>query len=76
MAALEGLIREDKPSSWATTFKDHTAANSGRRQAQKPEKVDTAPERDIAAGVREKAKSGKKDDRAVADAVSDLDGND
>ena len=50
VAALDGLIRDDKPSSWATTFKDHAAA-----------------------GVREKA---NKDDRAVADAVSDLDGND
>ena len=71
VTALEGLIRDDKPSSWATTFKAPAAAEAGQRQARKPEKVDTA-----SAGVREKAKLGDKGDRAIADAVSDLDGND
>ena len=71
MAALDGLIRDDKPSSWAATFKDHAAAEARQRHAQKPEKVDTA-----AAGIQKKAKSDDKVDRAVADAVGDLDGND
>jgi DNA-binding response OmpR family regulator len=77
VAAMEGLIRGDKPSSWATTFKENAAfTEAGQRQAQKPEKVDKAPEKDLAASIRAKAKSGDKDDRAVADAVRDLDGND
>ena len=77
MAAMEGLIRGDKPSSWAATFKDNSPfTEAGQRQAQKPKKVDNAPEETFAAGIREKAKSSDKDDRAVADAVRDLDGND
>jgi DNA-binding response OmpR family regulator len=55
VAAMEGLIRGNKPSSWAATFKE-TEAEAGQRQAQKPDKVD------------------KPIDRAVGDAVSDLDG--
>ena len=47
---------------------------AGKRQPQRPDSLDKAPGRDLADGIREKAKSGDKDERAVADAVSDLDG--
>ena len=67
VTALEGLIRGDKPSSWATTFKEIVPfTEAGQRQAEK----------DLAAGIRDEPKSGDKEHRAIADAVSDLDGND
>ena len=49
---------------------------AGKRQADKPENLDKTPQKGLAAGVREKAKSGDKEERAVAEVVSDLDGND
>ena len=49
---------------------------AGKRQPQRPDSLDKAAGKDLADGIREKAKSGDKDERAVADAVSDLDGAD
>ena len=49
---------------------------AGKRQAEKPENLDKSPPKALATGVREKAKSGDREERAVADAVRDLEGND
>ena len=42
---------------------------AGKRQAERPENLDKTPPKGIATGVREKAKSGDREERAVADAV-------
>jgi len=49
---------------------------AGVRQPDKPGRPVENFEEDLAAGDRRKAKSADKEDRAVADAVSDLDGKD
>ena len=53
-----------------------TRPEAGQRQAQQPEKAGTTPRKDAPPDAEETAKQGNKADRAVADAVSDLDGND
>ena len=42
---------------------------AGKRQAERPENLDKTPPKGIATGVREKAKSGDREERAVANAV-------
>jgi hypothetical protein len=49
---------------------------AGVRQSDKPERPVESFEEDLAASDRQKEKSGDKEDRAIADAVSDLDGKD
>jgi hypothetical protein len=56
--------------------KQEPTPEAGKRQPQKPDTLDKASGQDLAAGIRQKAKSGDKDERAVANAVSDLDGAD
>ena len=74
VAAMEGLIRGNKPSSWATTFKE-TRRGGWSASGAKAGENRYAHRRASATGVQESLMSREQDARAVGDAVSDLDGN-
>jgi hypothetical protein len=56
--------------------KQQPKLETGVRPPDKPERPVESYEADLADGAQENAKSSDTEKRAVADAVSDLDGND